>query len=88
MVDVPTLMLWGDNDVALDVRCTKGTYVRTLAYDLGRKLGPGAHLSMLRRTRSGQLDLSRGHTLPQLGAMDDDQLVAALVPVSEAAPTA
>jgi hypothetical protein len=43
---------------------------------------------MLRRTRSGQLDLSRGHTLPQLGAMDDAQLVAALVPVSEAAPAA
>ncbi len=62
--------------------------MRTLAHDLGRKLGPGAHLSMLRRTRSGQLDLSRGHTLPQLGAMDDDQLVAALVPVSEAAPAA
>jgi hypothetical protein len=43
---------------------------------------------MLRRTRSGQLDLSRAHTLPQLGAMSDDQLVAVLVPVSEAAPTA
>jgi hypothetical protein len=43
---------------------------------------------MLRRTRSGQLDLTRGHTLPQLGAMNDDQLLAALVPVSEAAPAA
>jgi tRNA pseudouridine55 synthase len=62
--------------------------VRTLAYDLGRKLGPGAHLSMLRRTRSGGLDLSRGHTLPQLGAMSDEQLVAALVPVSAATSAA
>jgi tRNA pseudouridine55 synthase len=82
------LISWQSPKINFRVRCTKGTYVRTLAFDLGRKLGPGAHLSMLRRTRSGQLDLSRGHTLPQLGAMNDDQLVAALVPVSEAAPTA
>jgi tRNA pseudouridine55 synthase len=82
------LLSWQSPKINFRVRCTKGTYVRTLAYDLGRKLGPGAHLSMLRRTRSGQLDLSRGHTLPQLGAMNDEQLVAALVPVSEAAPAA
>ena len=82
------LLSWQSPKINFRVRCTKGTYVRTLAYDLGRKLGPGAHLSMLRRTRSGQLDLARGHTLPQLGAMSDDQLVAALVPVSEAAPAA
>jgi len=82
------LISWQSPKISFRVRCTKGTYVRTLALDLGRKLGPGAHLSMLRRTRSGQLDLSRGHTLPQLGAMNDDQLVAALVPVSEAAPAA
>jgi hypothetical protein len=43
---------------------------------------------MLRRTRSGGLDLSRGHTLPQLGAMSDEQLVAALVPVSAATSAA
>ena len=82
------LLSWQSPKINFRVRCTKGTYVRTLAFDLGRKLGPGAHLSMLRRTRSGELDLSRGHTLPQLGAMNDDQLVAALVPVSEAAPAA
>ena len=82
------LLSWQSPKISFRVRCTKGTYVRTLALDLGRKLGPGAHLSMLRRTRSGQLDLSRGHTLPQLGAMNDEQLVAALVPVSEAAPAA
>ena len=82
------LISWQSPQINFRVRCTKGTYVRTLAFDLGRKLGPGAHLSMLRRTRSGQLDLTRGHTLPQLGAMNDDQLLAALVPVSEAAPAA
>ena len=82
------LLRFASPQIDFRLRCTKGTYVRTLAFDLGRKLGPGAHLSMLRRTRSGQLDLTRGHTLPQLGAMNDDQLLAALVPVSEAAPAA
>jgi hypothetical protein len=43
---------------------------------------------MLRRTRSGPLDLTRGHTLPQLGAMDDAQLVAALLPVAQATSAA
>lgn len=78
------LISWESPRINFRVRCTKGTYVRTLALDLGRKLGPGAHLSMLRRTRSGQLDLGRGHTLPGLGAMTDEQLLAALVPISEA----
>ncbi len=42
----------------LDVSCSKGTYIRTLAYDLGSMLGCGAHLSSLCRTRSGSLLLS------------------------------
>lgn len=79
-----TLLAWESPRIRFLVRCTKGTYVRTLAFDLGRRLGPGAHLSMLRRTRSGRLDLSRGHTLPQLGAMDEAGLLTALIPVGEA----
>jgi tRNA pseudouridine55 synthase len=39
------------------VACTKGTYVRTLVHDLGQKIGCGAHLSTLRRTRSGDFDV-------------------------------
>lgn len=39
------------------VACTKGTYVRSLAHDLGQKLGCGAHLASLRRVRSGQYDV-------------------------------
>lgn len=78
------LLSWESPRINFRVRCTKGTYVRTLAYDLGRKLGPGAHLSMLRRTRSGRLDVAQARTLPQLGAMDDAQLHAALIPVAEA----
>jgi len=40
-------------DLALDVECSAGTYIRTLAHDLGQTLGCGAHLSALRRTASG-----------------------------------
>ena len=45
--------------VALRVRCSKGTYVRALARDLGRALGVGAHVTALRRTRSGPFALAR-----------------------------
>ena len=44
------------------VACTKGTYVRSLAHELGQKLGCGAHLATLRRTASGKLDVA--HAIP------------------------
>ena len=81
------LLSWQTPKINFRVRCTKGTYVRTLAHDLGRQLGPGAHLSMLRRTRSGALDLSRAKTLMELGAMDDAALRSCLIPVRDAVPS-
>jgi tRNA pseudouridine55 synthase len=50
------------------VRCTKGTYVRTLAHDLGEKLGCGAHLTALRRTGTDKLTLERALTIDQINA--------------------
>lgn len=50
------------------VTCSKGTYIRTLAIDLGRALGCGAHLASLRRTRIGPFDIDRAHTLAMLEA--------------------
>ncbi len=55
----------------LFVRCSKGTYIRTLAEDLGERLGCGAHLSALRRTQSGPLCLDAAVTLEQLEGMTD-----------------
>ena len=49
--------------VAVTVRCSKGTYVRTLADDIGEALGTGAHLAELRRTASGPFTLSTAKTL-------------------------
>lgn len=47
------LMRYAYPHLELKIRCSKGTYIRSIAYDLGEKLGCGAHLSNLRRTRSG-----------------------------------
>jgi tRNA pseudouridine55 synthase len=68
-----------DDTVVIDVRCSKGTYVRTLAEDIGEALGCGAHLGALRRTGSGPLTLAGALTLEQLGAMDEPQRDAALM---------
>lgn len=57
----------------LAVRCSKGTYIRTLAQDLGELLGCGAHLAGLRRTASGPLALGQAVTLAQLEAETDDE---------------
>ena len=48
------LLSFATPKIAFDLHCTKGTYVRTVASDLGQKLGCGAHLSALRRTGSGK----------------------------------
>ena len=64
----------------IDVRCSKGTYIRTLAEDIGRELGCGAHLAALRRTGSGALTLAGALTLDQLTAMTEPQRDAALHP--------
>ena len=50
--------------------CSKGTYVRALAADLGEALGCGAHLAALRRTATGGFDIRDAHTLDALAAME------------------
>ncbi|MBX3619164.1 MAG: tRNA pseudouridine(55) synthase TruB [Rhizobacter sp.] len=69
---------WQHDALTLDVRCSKGTYIRTLAEDLGEALGCGAHLSALRRTASGALTVEGALTLEQLAAMTEAQRDAAL----------
>jgi tRNA pseudouridine55 synthase len=61
---------WHGPELVLDVSCSKGTYIRALADDIGQALGCGAHLSALRRTAAGRLDLRDAITLDALDAMD------------------
>jgi tRNA pseudouridine55 synthase len=55
--------------LSLEVTCTKGTYIRSLAHDIGQKLGCGAYLSQLRRTSVGHLSVERAVTLDELAAL-------------------
>ncbi len=57
---------WDAPDLVLDVECGKGTYIRSLAHDLGARLGTGAHLAALTRTRSGPFTLDHCLTLEAL----------------------
>ncbi len=71
--------------VRFRVRCSKGTYVRVLAADLGRALGCGAHLSALRRTRSGPFTLEQAVPLDALdSAAGQARARSVLVPPAEA----
>jgi tRNA pseudouridine55 synthase len=56
----------------IEVSCSKGTYIRTLAEDIGKALGCGAYLTQLRRLVTGGFDLSKAVTLEQLEAMSCD----------------
>lgn len=71
----------GSLRAVLRVACSKGTYVRTLAEDIGEQLGCGAHLSGLRRERVGAVDLDRAVTLDQIEAMDASARAALLQPL-------
>jgi tRNA pseudouridine55 synthase len=72
--------LAGD-EVVIDVDCSKGTYVRTLAADIGEKLGCGAHLTALRRTRIGDLDVAAAVVLADLELLPIEDRDSRLLPV-------
>ncbi|KMP11639.1 tRNA pseudouridine synthase B [Candidatus Nitromaritima sp. SCGC AAA799-C22] len=74
-----------ENRVLFEVHCSAGTYVRTLCHDIGRKLGCGAHMARLIRTRVGPFDLERALTLEALEvANEDGSLPGKLFPLEEA----
>ena len=74
-----------DQDVAeITVRCSKGTYIRTLAEDIGRSLDCGAHLIGLRRTATANYHISQSISLEAFEAMTADQRIAALLPADSA----
>ena len=71
---------FGGSEMDITVRCSKGTYIRTLAEDIGAALGCGAHLASLRRTAIGHFDLRDAHSLPQLEAMTEAERDACVLP--------
>lgn len=79
------LLEWSPPEAVIDVFCSSGTYVRSLANDLGTVLGCGAHLVGLRRTRSGQFTLRDAVPLRRLQeAFDAGDWYKYLIPAAEA----
>jgi len=74
-----------EGDIAqMTVTCSKGTYIRTLAEDIGAVLGCGAHLIGLRRTATASYDIAQAITLAQFEAMPAEQRMALLLPEDSA----
>jgi tRNA pseudouridine55 synthase len=69
--------------VDIDVFCSSGTYIRSLAFDIGRKLGCGAHLSMLCRTESGPFRLENAVMLDSLEKFDKMEIEKQIIPLSK-----
>ena len=79
------LLQFSGVDIELRVYCSKGTYIRSLAEDLGSALGCGGHVSALRRLAAGPYELAQSMTLEQVAKIDDLQaLEALLLPVASA----
>ena len=75
------------NEMDITAHCSKGTYIRTLAEDIGAALGCGAHLIGLRRTLITHFDLNKGYTLAQLTAMTEVERDACILPLESLIPT-
>lgn len=78
------LLEWSPPETRIFVRCSKGTYIRTLAADLGEAVGTGAHLTALRRVASGTLRVEDARTLESMESLDRETLRAQLLPVETA----
>jgi tRNA pseudouridine55 synthase len=75
------LLAFDSQQISLDVRCSKGTYIRSLAEDIGHYLGSCGTVTALRRTASGQFNLADAFTIEQLREMDLATLYTSRLPV-------
>lgn len=79
------VLAWEMPDLTLDILCSSGTYIRSLAHDLGQVLGCGGHLTALRRIAVGHFDIQDSHTLNELEEMaGNDSFTTALLPAHAA----
>ena len=82
-----TLLEINGADVRLCAHCSAGTYMRSIAHDLGKLAGCGAHLTALRRLSSGEFEIAQARTVPQLEALaQSGRLADALVPLAQMLP--
>lgn len=72
---------FGIPDCRIEIKCTKGTYVRTLCHDVGAKLGCGAHLASLRRTQSGKFTVDKAIKFEDLKTLPRADLPKFVLPM-------
>ena len=70
-----------NTDYILDVKCSSGTYIRTLCADIGAALGCGGVMATLERCETGGFSLAESHTLDELEAIDEEARAALLCPI-------
>lgn len=75
------LLGFTEQTICLKVRCSKGTYIRTLAEDIGKALGSGAYVTTLHRTQTGPFELDEGMTIDYLEQLSEPERDALLLPV-------
>jgi tRNA pseudouridine55 synthase len=82
-----TLLSFSGAEAAVRVRCSAGTYLRSIAHDAGQALGCGAFLKALRRIQSGPFAITQAHTLEHLQSLAGERRLAeALLPAAELLP--
>lgn len=72
-----------ENRILFRVTCSKGTYIRTICDDIGKKLGCGGTMTALRRTQSGCFRVEEARTLPEILEMTDEELERCVIPMDE-----
>lgn len=77
------MLNFGMPDSTVRVKCTKGTYIRTLCYDVGEALGCGAHLVGLRRLSSGKFSVENAMPLDQILSLSREEFEKLVVPISQ-----
>lgn len=83
--DLQIISQTAKNRFLLRIQCSKGTYIRTLCYDIGRSLGVPAHMSLLIRTASGEFTIDSAITLPELSdAVKSNNTADCITPTDKA----
>ncbi len=81
-----TILEFAPPEIKFELRCTKGTYVRTICNDIGENLGCGAHLSALRRTKAGTFSIEQAIPLDTVLNDTTEELFNKIIPVKNILP--
>lgn len=81
------LLEWNKPSAKFRLACSKGTYVRTVCHDLGKRIGCGAYMTQLRRISSGKFNVADAITVEQFAQLNPSEIKKILIPVAEAVPS-